>query len=263
MPRVSTLIALFSPEHGVHGAGQAGAGEAATVATDSGLPVIDTYLRSGAGLDRLLERSAVEVLLFDLADVGSRFYTYLWTMHDLLLSAARLGVGFVVLDRPNPRGGTVTEGPLVEPSDASFVGRRPVPIRHGLTAGEMARHLNAATAVPATAGRAADLRVVAMTGWSRRMFADRTGLPWVLPRQTSPRSTHPHLPQVRRRAASRRATSRDRPARVPPRCVLLSPCWPPSGRSTPTGSAGCRRLTAAPTRPATWAGRETLLYGDE
>ncbi len=177
------LTALFAPEHGLWGTAQAGASEAAASDPESGLPVYDTYRRgdhSGGDLDRLVAASGIDVLLFDLADVGTRYYTYIWTMHDLLISAARLGIGAVILDRPNPIGGMVAEGPLLDPAFASFVGRSPIPIRHGLTVGELAQHLNIGP-VPAAARRPADLRVIAMTGWGRSMYADQTGLPWVLP----------------------------------------------------------------------------------
>ncbi|ADD42431.1 exo-beta-N-acetylmuramidase NamZ family protein [Stackebrandtia nassauensis] len=174
------VTALFGPEHGLRGTTQAGESEPGDHDPDSGLPLFDTYRHSGAELDALVERSGVDTLLYDLQDIGSRFYTYIWTMFDLLTSAARTGMRFVVLDRPNPIGGLAVEGPLLEPQFASFVGRAPIPLRHGLTVGELARFLNT-TAVAETAGRAAELEVVEVTGWDRAMFADATGLPWVMP----------------------------------------------------------------------------------
>ncbi|MBL1103071.1 DUF1343 domain-containing protein [Streptomyces sp. 5-8] len=179
------LVALFGPEHGLHGTGQAGEGEAARTDPATGLPVHDTYRCGGERLDRLLLDSGVDALVYDLQDIGARFYTYVWTMFDLMVSAARTGVRFVVADRPNPLGGLVSEGPLLQEEWASFVGRAAVPVRHGLTCGELARHLNA-SAVPRAAGRAADLTVIEAVGWRRAMDAETTGLPWVAPSPNMP-----------------------------------------------------------------------------
>jgi uncharacterized protein YbbC (DUF1343 family) len=186
-PNVSALLTagirlstLFGPEHGLGGTAQAGESESATTDPDSGLPLHDTYRRSGAALDELVQRSGVDTLVFDLQDIGTRFYTYIWTMYDLLVTAARLRIPFVVLDRPNPVSGLLAEGPLLARRYASFVGRREIPIRHGLTVGELARRFNAAD-VAADAGRPADLQVVTMTGWMRSQYFDDTGLPWVMP----------------------------------------------------------------------------------
>ncbi|WP_222851386.1 DUF1343 domain-containing protein [Phytoactinopolyspora mesophila] len=174
------LSALFGPEHGLGGTAQAGESESAAIDPESGLPLYDTYRHSGAALDELVRASGVDTLVFDLQDIGTRFYTYIWTMYDLMVSAARLEIPFVVLDRPNPVSGLLAEGPLLTPHYASFVGRRAIPIRHGLTVGELARHLNAAD-VEADAGRPADLQVITMTGWIRSQYFDETGLPWVMP----------------------------------------------------------------------------------
>ncbi|MFC4008674.1 exo-beta-N-acetylmuramidase NamZ domain-containing protein [Nonomuraea purpurea] len=170
------LTALFGPEHGLRGTAQASFGENDAVDARTGLPVHDTYKHSGQALDRLIEASGVDTLLFDIADVGTRFYTYVWTMYDLLESAARLGVRFVVLDRPNPLGGTVQEGPVLDPAYASFVGRFPLPIRHGRTVGELATLF----------GFDVELRVVEMEGWRRGMSFAETGLAWVMPSVNMP-----------------------------------------------------------------------------
>jgi uncharacterized protein YbbC (DUF1343 family) len=174
------LVALFGPEHGLRGTTQAGDSEPDTHDRVSGLPIHDTYRTSGRMLDTVVTAADVDTVLFDLQDIGTRFYTYLWTMYDLLATSARLGTRFVVLDRPNPIGGMVAEGPLLDRAYSSFVGRSPIPVRHGLTAGEVARYLNA-TAIPAETGRAADLAVISMTGWQRSFYADQTGQPWVMP----------------------------------------------------------------------------------
>ncbi|KAB8190071.1 DUF1343 domain-containing protein [Nonomuraea phyllanthi] len=170
------LTALFGPEHGMRGTAQAAGSEGDTVDEKTGLPVFDTHKLEGEALDRVVAASGVDTLVFDIADVGARFYTYVWTMYDLLGSAARLGLRFVVLDRPNPLGGTVEEGPRLDPAFASFVGRFPLPLRHGRTAGELA----------ALFGFDVDLRVVEMEGWRREMSFAETGLPWVMPSVNMP-----------------------------------------------------------------------------
>ncbi|GII91554.1 hypothetical protein Ssi02_17850 [Sinosporangium siamense] len=179
------LTALFSPEHGLRGTAQAGFGESGgpNGADDpggfdpaTGLPVFDAYLKEGPALDALVASARVDTLLFDIADVGTRFYTYVWTMYDLMESAARLGLRFAVLDRPNPLGGTIAEGPLLDPGHASFVGRAPIPVRHGLTAGELAGYVNR--------DLGADLHVVELEGWRRHDGTD--GLPWVMPSVNMP-----------------------------------------------------------------------------
>ncbi|GLW98597.1 DUF1343 domain-containing protein [Microtetraspora sp. NBRC 16547] len=172
------LTALFGPEHGIRGTAQAGFSEDSGRDPATGLPVLDTYGRHGDALDALVASSGVDTLVFDIADVGTRFYTFVWTMHDLMKSAARLGLRFAVLDRPNPLGGTRAEGPLLDPACASFVGRAAIPVRHGLTIGELALLLNESIGV--------DLTVIVNEGWRRHMrFAD-TGLPWIMPSVNMP-----------------------------------------------------------------------------
>ncbi|GAA0941544.1 DUF1343 domain-containing protein [Nonomuraea longicatena] len=168
------VTALFGPEHGLRGTAQAGHGERTATDPRTGLPVYDTHQVDGAELDAIVAASGVDTLVFDIADVGARFYTYVWTMYDLLRSAARLGLDFVVLDRPNPLGGEITEGPDLDPAFASFVGRHPIPLRHGRTAGELALLFDPG------------VRVVAMEGWRRDMDHAATGLPWVMPSVNMP-----------------------------------------------------------------------------
>ncbi|MFG3120576.1 exo-beta-N-acetylmuramidase NamZ domain-containing protein [Streptomyces sp. NPDC048201] len=179
------LVALFGPEHGLYGTAQAGGSESGGVDPATGLPVHDTYGCEGERLDKLLIDSGVDALVHDLQDIGARFYTYVWTMFDLMVAAARTGLRFVVADRPNPLGGLVSEGPLLDPAWAGFVGRAPVPVRHGLTCGELARHLNT-SAVPQAAGRQVDLTVIEAVGWRRAMDAEATGLPWIAPSPNMP-----------------------------------------------------------------------------
>jgi uncharacterized protein YbbC (DUF1343 family) len=117
----------------------------------------------------------VEALVFDIQDVGARPYTYIYTMALAMEAAAERGIPFVVLDRPNPLGGDAVEGNLLDPAFASFVGMYPIPVRHGMTAGELARLFNDRF------GIGADLTVVPVRGWRRGAWFDETGLPWVAP----------------------------------------------------------------------------------
>lgn len=173
------LAAFFAPEHGF--AGAAPDAEQIATATDprTGLPVFslygDTYRPTAAMLQ------AIDVLVCDIQDIGVRYYTYPWTVSHILEAAGEHGVRVVILDRPNPLGGAAIEGPVLEPEMASFVGRFPVPVRHGLTLGELAGMVNATwNATPA------DLTVVPCAGWRRAMAWDDTGLPWVAPSPNVP-----------------------------------------------------------------------------
>jgi uncharacterized protein YbbC (DUF1343 family) len=122
----------------------------------------------------------VDVMLFDIQDVGARFYTYESTLSLVMQGCGRAGVPVIVLDRPNPLGGARTEGPLLEPEQASFVGLHPIPIRHGLTMGELARLFHGAYSVGAAP------EVVPMSGWRRSMDWEETGLEWVTPSPNMP-----------------------------------------------------------------------------
>ena len=127
----------------------------------------------------------IDTLVVDLQDVGTRVYTFEWTTALALEACAAAGISVVVLDRPNPLGGARMEGNLVRPGYESFVGLYPVPMRHALTLGEMARFVNARLAAR-PGGKAAHLHVVPMQGWRRRMLFGDTGLPWVLPSPNMP-----------------------------------------------------------------------------
>ncbi|GAB3807570.1 DUF1343 domain-containing protein [Humibacter antri] len=179
------ITTLFSPEHGLHGSAQAGEAEHAVRDEGTGLPVFDTYLKQGADLDELLRASAIETLVFDMQDIGVRYYTYVWSLYDALFSAARVGIGFVVLDRPNPLGGAIAEGSGLDATRfGSFVGRADIPLRHGLTAGELAR-LFVSRELRA-AGLTVDLTVVELEGWDAVCDFDSTGLAWVPPSPNMP-----------------------------------------------------------------------------
>jgi uncharacterized protein YbbC (DUF1343 family) len=179
------IRAVFAPEHGLRGTAQAGDSEPGGTDAETGLPVIDTYGAAGDALDRLIDRSDLDTIVFDMQDIGVRYWTYTWTMFDAMASAARTGKRFVVLDRPNPLGGIRTAGPGLLPAFSSFVGRVDVPQRHGLTSGELARLFNR-SAIPERAGSAADLRVIPVAGWHRAMTFEDTGLPWVMPSPNLP-----------------------------------------------------------------------------
>ncbi len=177
-----TLARLFGPEHGVRGTVQDMVGVDG-VARDarSGVPVVSLYGQSFDSLRPPPESLAgLDALVFDIQDVGSRYYTYIYTMMLCMEAAAKAKVAFWVLDRPNPIGGVEVEGNLVEKGFESFVGLHPLPVRHGLTAGELAGLFNAER------GLGCDLHVVELTGWKRSMLFDETGLPWVPPSPNMP-----------------------------------------------------------------------------
>jgi uncharacterized protein YbbC (DUF1343 family) len=179
-PRVN-LVAVFGPEHGFRGTAQAGGSEGRYDDPATGLPVYDTYLKSGQPLADVFTASGVDTVVFDIQDVGARFYTYIWTMYDCMEAAQLAGKRFVVLDRPNPVTGRSAQGPVLHKEFASFVGRQPISQAHGMTVAELARLFNGEfLAKPAA------LETVLMTGWKRSDFFDASGLPWVLPSPNMP-----------------------------------------------------------------------------
>jgi uncharacterized protein YbbC (DUF1343 family) len=175
------LVALFAPEHGFRGASQAGHAESPELDEATHLPVFDTYGKSGVALADLFRKSGAEAFVFDLQDAGARYYTFIWTLYDAMEAAATLKRPFVVLDRPNPIGGVAVQGPVLEPGQASFIGRKPIALRHGMTIGELARFYNAEFL-----GGAVDLTVIPMRGWSRAMSYEDTGLRWIPPSPNMP-----------------------------------------------------------------------------
>ncbi|WP_433364273.1 exo-beta-N-acetylmuramidase NamZ family protein [Actinoplanes sp. CA-142083] len=179
------LAAVFGPEHGFRGTAQAGGSQGFYDDPRTGLPVYDTYGKSGRALADVFTASGVGTVLFDIQDVGARFYTYIWTLYDSMVAAAMAGKRMVVLDRPNAISGRRASGPVLHPEYGTFVGRKPIAQAHGMTAGELARLFNAEW-VPADAGRPAALTVVRLEGWSRDMYYEDTGLPWVPPSPNMP-----------------------------------------------------------------------------
>ncbi|MEU1227214.1 DUF1343 domain-containing protein [Streptomyces sp. NPDC005828] len=175
------LVAVFGPEHGFRGTAQAGGSEGRYDDPATGLPVYDTYLKSGRPLADVFTASGVDTVVFDIQDVGARFYTYIWTLYDCMAAAALAGKRFVVLDRPNPVTGRAALGPVLDRAFATFVGREPIAQAHGMTVAELAGLFNGAFLAEPVA-----LETVRMTGWRRTEFFDATGLPWVPPSPNMP-----------------------------------------------------------------------------
>ncbi|MEU0851333.1 DUF1343 domain-containing protein [Streptomyces flaveolus] len=175
------LTAVFGPEHGFRGTAQAGGSEGRYDDPATGLPVYDTYLKSGQPLADIFTASGVDTVVFDIQDVGARFYTYIWTLFDCMEAARLAGKRFVVLDRPNPVTGRAALGPVLHKEFATFVGRQPIAQAHGMTVAELALLFNGEflpSPVP--------LETVTMTGWKRSEFYDTAGLPWVPPSPNMP-----------------------------------------------------------------------------
>ncbi|MFD9029919.1 exo-beta-N-acetylmuramidase NamZ domain-containing protein [Streptomyces sp. NPDC059567] len=175
------LVAVFGPEHGFRGTAQAGGSEGRYDDPATGLPVYDTYLKSGQPLADVFTASGVDTVVFDIQDAGARFYTYIWTLYDCMAAAALAGKRFVVLDRPNPVTGRAALGPVLDRAFATFVGREPIAQAHGMTVSELARLFNGQFLT-----KPVELETVQMSGWKRRDFFDATGLPWVPPSPNMP-----------------------------------------------------------------------------
>jgi uncharacterized protein YbbC (DUF1343 family) len=175
----ANLTTLFAPEHGIRGAVDAGGTVGQDTDAKTGLPVYSLYGNTKKPTDDMLAN--VDCLVYDIQDVGARFYTYISTMKYAMQTAAEKGMPFVVLDRPNPLGGDVVQGAVLEAGFESFVGITHVPQRYGLTCGEIAQFMNAEDSINC------DLKVVKMSGWSRGMYYEDTGLTcWVLPSPNMP-----------------------------------------------------------------------------
>ena len=173
-----TVCALFAPEHGLYGSHGAGSEFGSTVDVRTGLPVHSLYGENRAPTAEQLE--GLDAVVIDLQDAGARYYTYLSTLSLVMKACAGAEIPVVVLDRPNPLGGEIIEGPLLSPGFDSFVGLHRVPVRYGLTIGEYARYIDE------TEGYGCDLTVVPLEGWKRSMYFDETGLQWVPPSPNLP-----------------------------------------------------------------------------
>ncbi|MEP0822654.1 MAG: DUF1343 domain-containing protein [Ignavibacterium sp.] len=176
------LVALFGPEHGVRGDREAGKYVESTVDEVTRLPVYSLYGKTRKPTPEMLR--GLDVLVYDIQDIGVRSYTYISTMGYAMEAAAENGIEFVVLDRPNPLTGIRVEGTMLEDDFKSFVGMYPIPYVYGLTAGELATMINEEGWL--AGGKRCKLSVVPMEGWRRRMWWSDTGLPWVPP--------SPHIP---------------------------------------------------------------------
>jgi uncharacterized protein YbbC (DUF1343 family) len=174
------LVALYGPEHGIRGDVDEGVRVASSVDARTGLPVHSLYGPALKPTAEMLE--GIDVLLFDIQDIGARYYTYVSTMALGMQAAVEKGIPFVVLDRPNPIGGDLVQGNILDPAFATFVGLYETPMRHGMTAGELARLFNDHF------GIGADLHVVPVAGWTRDAWFDQTQLPWL--------PTSPNMPDL-------------------------------------------------------------------
>lgn len=173
------LKSLFGPQHGLYGQTQDNMIEWTSFRDRStGLPVYSLYGDHRRPTDEMLE--GIDTLVVDLPDVGSRYYTFLWTAKLCMEACAQKRIRMIVLDRPNPIGGEIIEGPILDPDYMSFVGLSVLPIRHGMTIGELLAMINREEKIGCV------LDVVKMRGWSREMWFDDTGLPWVIPSPNMP-----------------------------------------------------------------------------
>jgi len=174
-----TLAAIFGPQHGFRSDVQDNMIETPHAEDPARrVPIYSLYSETREPTGEMLK--GLDVLIVDLQDVGARIYTYIYTMANCLRACARRGIPVIVCDRPNPIGGVDTEGARLKPGFESFVGQFPIPMRHGMTIGELARMFNDAFAI------GAPLEVVPMEGWRREMYGDQTGLPWVMPSPNMP-----------------------------------------------------------------------------
>jgi uncharacterized protein YbbC (DUF1343 family) len=173
------LVALFGPQHGIRGDVQDNMVETPhTFDKLTGLPIYSLYSETRQPTEEML--SGLDVLMFDLQDVGCRVYTFVYTMANTMRACAEFGKKMIILDRPNPIGGLAVEGNLLERGHESFVGQYPIPMRHGLTAGELAQLFNKEFDINC------ELEVVTMENWDREVFYDETDAPWVMPSPNMP-----------------------------------------------------------------------------
>jgi uncharacterized protein YbbC (DUF1343 family) len=173
------LVKLFGPQHGIRGDVQDNMIETShSIDTTTGLPIYSLYSETREPTEEML--SELDALVFDLQDVGGRVYTFIYTMANSMIACAKYGKKMFVLDRPNPIGGIVVEGNNLEKGHESFVGQYPIPMRHGLTVGELAKLFNREFEINC------ELEVITMNGWERAYFYDETDAPWVMPSPNIP-----------------------------------------------------------------------------
>ena len=179
------IVGVFGPEHGFRGTAQAGSSEGTHKDPRTGLTVYDAYGANVAKMTTMFRTAGVETVVFDIQDVGSRFYTYIWTMYTAMRAAVAVGARFVVLDRPNPIGGTAI-GPMMTTPWTSGVGAKEIVQAHGMTVGELARYFDAEFLPADAGGRLAELSVIEVKGWRRDVPYAVTSLPWVMPSPNMP-----------------------------------------------------------------------------
>ncbi len=173
------LKCLFSPQHGMFAQKQDNMKETQDIIDDeTNLPVFSLYGKTRIPQDEHL--SLIDIFIVDLQDVGTRVYTYIWTMLLAMRACAKKGITFIVLDRPNPIGGEIIEGNLLDKTLSSFVGLIPIPMRHGMTIGELALYFKYYEKLDL------DLHIIKMDGWKRSMYFDQTGLRWIWPSPNMP-----------------------------------------------------------------------------
>jgi uncharacterized protein YbbC (DUF1343 family) len=173
------LKALFGPQHGILGETQDNMIEWEGFRdTKSGLPVFSLYGHSRKPEPSMLQE--IDVLAIDMQDIGSRYYTFIWTMDLCMQACVEMNKSLIIIDRPNPINGHLIEGPVLDMAFSSFVGQRPLPVRHGMTIGEIGTYLRNEF-YPSL-----DFHVIPMQGWKRKTWFDETGLPWVLPSPNMP-----------------------------------------------------------------------------
>jgi uncharacterized protein YbbC (DUF1343 family) len=180
-----TPTAVFGPEHGFRGTAQAGGSEGDYLDPRTQIPVYDAYGATADKLAGLFTKSGIDTLVFDIADVGARFYTYIWSLYTAMHASVLTGTAVVVLDRPNPVGGAPL-GPMLDPAFASGVGRKPIVQQHGMTVGELARLFDAEFLPADAGGRLESLEIVRLQGWRRDELFSTSGLQWVLPSPNMP-----------------------------------------------------------------------------
>ena len=180
LPEYINLVLIMSPEHGLFGAENGGDLIGEEIEPSSGIRAVTTYRQGQEAINEMV--AGLDVILFDIQDIGIRSYTFVYSMSYIMKAAAAKGKKVIILDRPNPINGMQMEGNILRPKFASGVGRYPIPYRHGMTTGELALLFNTEFGINC------DLEVVKMEGWTRDMWFEETGLPWV--------PTSPHVPDA-------------------------------------------------------------------
>jgi beta-N-acetylhexosaminidase len=176
------IIALFGPEHGIRGDAPDGHSIKDGVDSKTGIPVYSLYGKTRQPTSEMLEN--IDLLVFDIQDIGARFYTFISTMYYSIKSAAEHNIPIIILDRPNPINGLDVQGPVLDPNFQSFVGIAEIPIRHGMTVGELALFFNRSDILDTD--NKANLTIVKMKDWSRDYYYDETGLKWIKPSPNMP-----------------------------------------------------------------------------